>query len=226
MLCLDTHNCTSPEEEVSFTRTGRQGLLSLETTLERLRERLRPVITVRSAQSALSVLGIFLTATAAGTVGATLIAPLGLAVPERAAWPLAIGFGTLLATLAAGWTANILGPARAHSRLPAIAGLSDGIAVTIAIVGFVIPWLAGFADLFVAISAVIEAFEVGTSRFLVILVLMAAIGIGVSYATVRLRSPAQSLRRDLALSLGLLALEVLVVIAGVTLTCSATSCMA
>ncbi len=183
------------------------------------------MITVRSAQSALSVLGIFLTATAAGTVGATLIAPLGLAVPERAAWPLAIGFGTLLATLAAGWTANILDPARAHSRLPAIACLAEGITAVI-LVGLVLPWLAGFADLFVAISAVIEAFEVGTSRFLVILVLMAAIGIGVSYATVRLRSPARSLRRDLALSLGLPALEVLVVIAGVTLTCSATSCMA
>ena len=182
--------------------------------------------TVGSAQSALSVFGIFLTATVAGTVGATLIAPQGLAVPERAVWPLAIGFGTLLAALAAGWTANLLDPARAHSRLLAIAGLAEGIAAAGILVGFVLPWLVGFADLFVAISAVIAAFGVGTSRFLVILVLMAAIGIGVSYATGRLRSPARSLRRELALSLGLLALGVLVLIAGVTLTCSVTSCVA
>lgn len=44
--------------------------------------------------------------------------------------------------------------------------------------------------------------------------------------TVRLRSLARSLRRDLALSRRLLAREVLVVIAGVALTCPVTSGMA
>lgn len=182
--------------------------------------------TARSAQNTLSILGAFLVATAAGTVSATLVAPLGLAVPELTIWPRAIGFGTLLAALAAGWTANPLDPAGAQSRLPAIVGVSEVIAVAVVLVGFVLPWLAGLPDLFVAIGAVIEASGVGTSRFLVILVLMAAIAIGVSNATAWLRSPARSLRRDLTLSLGLLALGVLAVIAGVIVTCSVTSCVA
>lgn len=105
-----------------------------------------------------------------------MIAPPGRAAPERAVWPLAIGFGTRLAVLPVGWMANLLDPARARSRLPAIAGLAEEIAAAVILVGFVLPWLVGFADLFVAISAVIEVFGVGTSRFSVILVLTAAIG--------------------------------------------------
>ncbi len=154
------------------------------------------------------------------------MAPLGLAVPERAVWPLAIGFGTLLAALAAAWTANLLDPARAQSRLLAIVGLAEGTAIAVMLVGFVLPWLVGLPDLFMLIVGATGALGLGETYLVAIGVLMAAVGITVSFMTTRLRSPARSLRRDLALSLGLLALGVLVVIGGVTVACSVTSCVA
>uniref|UniRef100_A0A831X6C0 Uncharacterized protein n=1 Tax=Thermorudis peleae TaxID=1382356 RepID=A0A831X6C0_9BACT len=182
--------------------------------------------TARWTPRAISIAGMVASATVAGIAGATLVAPLALAVPERAVWPLAIGFGTLLAALAAAWAANLLDPARARSRLPAIVGLAEGTAVAVIVVGFVLPWLVGISDLFTLIASVTGALGFGETALLAIVVLMAAIGIVASLMTARLRSPSRSLRRDLALSLGLLALGVLVVVGGVTVTCSLTSCVA
>jgi len=59
---------------------------------------------------------VFLAALIAAMAGMMLVAPFGLTVPEAVVWPLAVGFGALVAALAGGWAANAVAADRGPTR--------------------------------------------------------------------------------------------------------------
>lgn len=61
--------------------------------------------------------GVAVVAVIGSFVGGYVILPWGLVTPLFVVWPLALGFGALLAALGAGWTGTLLAPDRTHSRL-------------------------------------------------------------------------------------------------------------
>ena len=56
--------------------------------------------------------GVAVVALIGGFVGGYVILPWGLVTPHLVVWPLALGFGALLAALGTGWTSTLLAPDR------------------------------------------------------------------------------------------------------------------
>ena len=125
-------------------------------------------------------------------------------LPESLSYPLAFATVALLAALSAGWLGTLLSPDRARSRLLAIVGVTELVAA----VALVVAVLLRLSPL--ARTALFNR-NISTLLFAVIVVSASA-----STATWRLRTTAGSAGGDAWLTLGLLALAVLVLVGTVT----------
>ncbi len=86
--------------------------------------------------------GVAVVALAGGFFGGYVILPWGLVTPLFVVWPLALGFGALLAALGASWTGTLLAPDRTRSRLLRVV-LASGVAATALAFAFsILPILA------------------------------------------------------------------------------------
>jgi hypothetical protein len=222
-------------------------------------------------------LGVVGAAFVGGMFGALSVFPLGLVVHEFVIWPLTLIIGALFAAILAAWIGTLLAPDQMRSRLLAIVGAAEAIAVVVALVYLlalplwsVLPWIfsariysLGLCMLIVALSASWATGRYRSSRgrlgwdggimlggavvIAALLILLSGAGtwIGapeslylrlptstpslivwtglviVTGNTILVRwyarSPEQELRRDAALTLGLISLAPLVVIGTVYL---------
>ena len=153
---------------------------------------------------------VFLAALIAAMAGMMLVAPFGLTVPEAVVWPLAVGFGALVAALAGGWAANAVAVDRSRSRFYAISGATEAAAVLVIIVTSVLRLTAARA--------------VVPNLFSLIVITAAVLALIVNAVVWRYRGETSSLRRDLTTTTGLLALGIVLVITGITVTCAVTTC--
>ncbi len=71
-------------------------------------------------------------ALAACFLGGYVILPWGLVTPLLVVWPLALGFGALLAALGASWTGTLLSPDGTSTRLARVVLTSEVAAVALA----------------------------------------------------------------------------------------------
>jgi hypothetical protein len=145
-----------------------------------------------------------------GNIGGVPVLPFGLGVHELVIWPLTFGISAIFAAIGAGWAGNLLAPDHARSRFLPIVGVSEvaaTIVTVIAVAGFVLhrataqdpaqesPFFVppiyrfGFGVIFIALSA--------------------------SAATWHFRTPRSSLGKDVAITMGLVGLAVLVFVATV-----------
>lgn len=92
--------------------------------------------------------GVPVVALIGGFVGGYVILPWGLVTPLFIVWPLALGFGALLAALGAGWTGTLLAPDRTRSHLSRIIFASEVAAVALALTFSITPILAPLIFLF------------------------------------------------------------------------------
>ncbi len=86
--------------------------------------------------------GVAIVALAGSFVGGYVILPWGLVTPLFVVWPLALGFGALLAALGAGWTGTLLAPDRMRSRLLRVVLASEVAAAVLALAFSILPILA------------------------------------------------------------------------------------
>ncbi len=155
-------------------------------------------------------IGVVIAALVGGMAGALPVATLGLVVPEYVTVPLSLIAGALVAGISAGWAANLLAPDRTRSMLPAIAGISVAAGAVVAVAGL-------------GLSAA-GASLVFPNRFSMLLLSMAVIAIGVSFATWHFRRIDGRLTRDLLTTLGLLGALIVVILGTVFTTCSLMGC--
>jgi hypothetical protein len=164
---------------------------------------------VESAPLRRSLVVLYFMALIGGVVGALPLAPLGLVLPEVLSWPISLGFGALTGALLAGWVANRLALDGTRTHL-----------VWLALAAFV---ASLFGDVVVYVLRQVPALR-SMPNFYVLLVCLAVAAAGISRATVRYRTPSSSTRRDVLLTIGLLALGMVAVVAVVSAGCSAFSC--
>ena len=145
---------------------------------------------------------------AAGVAGILILFPLALAVPDVVVVPLALGFGALLAGLAASWGANALASGRTRSRLVAIVLTGECWAIIAAVAVEVLGRLVRFP-------------------FGVFALLVSAIGLAVivTVAAWRLRAPQRAITRDVVITLEMLGAAIIAIAASVAATCSLTPCI-
>ena len=112
-------------------------------------------------------LGVFGAAFVGGMFGALSVFPLGLGVHEFVIWPLTLIIGALFAAILAAWISTLLAPDQMRSRLLAIVGAVEAIAVVVALVYLftlplwsMLPWIfsariysLGLCMLIIALSA-------------------------------------------------------------------------
>lgn len=153
---------------------------------------------------------VFVTALIAAVLGMMLVAPFGLTVPEAVIWLLAVGFGALVAALAGGWAANGVAADGSRSRFYAIAGATEAAAVVVMLVSLVL--------------RLTPAGDFLPNLFSLILLTAAVLALVVNAVVWRFRGETSNVRRDLIATAGLFALGVVLVVAGITVTCSVTSC--
>lgn len=161
-------------------------------------------------RAALSGTLVFLAAFLASLISSILVAPFALAVPEFVVWPLAVGFGGLVAALVGAWVANGLAEGRTRSRLYAITGLSVAAALGVAMLVRLLGSTA-IGDLF-------------SNVFSRLVLTSAVLGLVVNALVWRFRTPSARLRSELSATFGLLALGILAILLSVTITCSITDC--
>ena len=139
-------------------------------------------------------------------MSAMILFPVGLVVAEFIAWPLTFLIAAIFAAIGAGWAGNLLTPGR--SRLLPIVGVSMA---TAAVVGLAV--LILIANYLPTPSFVVERAGIGPGRAADVLLGMIFIALGASWATWRFRGPEPVLVKDVALTLGLVSLAVLVIVA-------------
>ena len=93
-------------------------------------------------RSVLWRVGVFAVALLGAYVGGIVVLPWGLVTPMFVVWPLALGFGALLAALGAGWCGTLLAPDGTRSRLSRVVLFSVATAAVLAAVFSVTPILA------------------------------------------------------------------------------------
>jgi hypothetical protein len=147
-------------------------------------------------------LATFLAGLLGGGLGLLLVLPLGLVVIEWVIFPLALAVGALLAALAAGWVGTWLARDGTRTRLVAAVAASEAAGLVLALVVLGVP-------------AFRQALLGPVIRITVVAALVLAIV--ASTATLTYRRPRGEARRDLALTLVLLALAVVGVPAVVAL---------
>lgn len=113
---------------------------------------------------------IFTTALMSGFVSTIFILPLGLAVPGLIIFPLTLGVVALLSAIGAGWTGNLFAPDQTYSRLLPIVGMTEIVAVGLAVILGAILMLGGWLGSLMitfGLSAIIIALSatVATCRF-------------------------------------------------------------
>ena len=91
-----------------------------------------------------------------GFVGGCVILPWGLVTPLFVVWPLALGFGTLLAALGASWIDTLLAPGLTRSRLPWVVLAAEVTAAALAVAFSSVPMLVPLIFL-LAFGAVVIA---------------------------------------------------------------------
>jgi hypothetical protein len=147
-------------------------------------------------------LATFLAGLLSGTLGLLLVLPLGLVVIEWVVFPLALAVGALLAALAAGWVGTWLARDGTRTRLAAVVVASEAAGLALALVVLGSP----------AFRQAILGPVIGIAIVSALLLAIVA-----STATMVYRRPRGEARRDLVLTLGLLALAVVGVPAVVAL---------
>jgi hypothetical protein len=140
-------------------------------------------------------LGAFLAALFAGALGMFLVLPLGLIVSEFVIFPLALVVGAVLAALGAGWASNRLSANGTRTQLLQVVGATEVVAAVIAVV------LLASSEFRQALLG--PVLSIGLFCAL-------ALALAATLATWRLRSLEKG-SRDGLLTLGLLALAVLIV---------------
>jgi hypothetical protein len=143
----------------------------------------------------------FAVALVVSTVAGFFVFALGLILPETLSYPLAFAAVALLAALGAGWLGTLLSPDGRRSRLPAIAGVTELVALAALVV---------VVALRLGPLARTEFFNRNVYTLLLATVVVSATA---STATWRLRTAAGSTGRDAGLTLGLLALAVAAIVA-------------
>lgn len=155
-------------------------------------------------------IGVFIAAVVGGMIGALPVATLGLMVPAYVILPLALLAGGLLSGISAGWAANVLAPDRTRSILLPIAGVSATAGAVVAVAGIVL--------------SVAGAGRVFPNLFSALLLSMAIIATGASFAAWHFRRIDGRLTRDLLITIGLLGAAAVVIAGTVFTTCSLVSC--
>jgi hypothetical protein len=135
-------------------------------------------------------LATFLAGLVGGGLGLLLVLPLGLVVIEWVVFPTALAVGALLAALAAGWVGTWTAGDGTRTRLGAVVAVVEAAGLTLALV------VLGSA----ALRGTLLGPVIGIAGVASLLLAAAA-----SVATWRCRRPADGPRRDLALTLALLA---------------------
>ena len=150
---------------------------------------------------ALRWLVAFAVALVVSAVAGFFVFALGLILPETLSYPLAFATVALLAALGAGWLGTLLSPDGRRSRLPAVVGVTElvALAALVVVVALRLSPLARTAF-----------FNRNVYTLLLATVVVSATA---STATWRLRTAAGSTGRDAGLSLGLLALAVVAFVA-------------
>ena len=109
--------------------------------------------------------GVPVAAVVGGYVGGIVVLPWGLVTPLFIVWPLALGFGALLAALGAGWAGTLLSPDGTRTRLTRVVFASVATAAALAFVFALTPifvpliYLLAFAVGFVALAASLSAWR-------------------------------------------------------------------
>jgi hypothetical protein len=85
--------------------------------------------------------GIPIVALAGGFLGGYVTLPWGLVTPLFVVWPLALGFGALLAALGASWTGTLLSPDGTRTRLSRVVLASEVVAAALALAFSILPIL-------------------------------------------------------------------------------------
>ena len=75
--------------------------------------------------------GVAVVALVGGFIGGYVILPWGLVTPLFVVWPLALGFGALLAALGASWTGTLLSPDGTRTRLLRVVLASEVVAAAL-----------------------------------------------------------------------------------------------
>jgi len=152
-------------------------------------------------------LGVWLASLIAGFVCALPVFFLGLAVPMYVIWPLTLASGALFAAMCASWLGTLLASDHTQSRMLVIVIVAEVVAV--------------------ALTAVIVKIPAISARGVDVLVVsMAAIALGTTWATRHFREPRSNLGRYAWITVFLLVIMVLVVYGVVRLTCSTLGCVA
>ena len=149
--------------------------------------------------------GILAAALLGGNVGGMLILPFGLVLVEFVVFPLTFCIAGIFAAIDAGWAGHLLVPGR--SRLLPILGASEVAAAAVSV-------------LLLAVLALVRPQSPAEAPALFLPSPVVLLGIGVvfialsaGWAAWRCRSPESRPGRDAAITLGLLALAVLLVVA-------------
>lgn len=153
--------------------------------------------------------GVFIAAVVGGMVGLP-VAVLGLAVPFFVILPLTLIVGGLLSGISASWAANLLAPDRTRSILLPITGASVAAGTVVAVAGIVLS-MGG-------------AWRVFPNLFSALLLFMAIIATGTSFAAWHFRRIDGQLTRDLMITIGLLGAAVAVIPGTIFTTCSLMVC--
>jgi hypothetical protein len=83
--------------------------------------------------------GVPVAAVASGFLGGYVTLPWELVTPLFVVWPLALGFGALLAALGASWTGTLLAPDGTRTRLLRVVLASEVVAGALALAFSILP---------------------------------------------------------------------------------------
>lgn len=153
---------------------------------------------------------VFLAALLAALFGSIMVAPLGLAVPTYLIVPLALGFGALLAALAAAWVATTL----------ADDGTGSQIAPTLGVALLATVLMGGL----VALGRFVLGDWVFPNLFARLLVNSAVVALAAALAALTYRDRTRRLRRDALLTVSLLGGALALMVLSIGVVCSIESC--
>lgn len=157
--------------------------------------------------SALNAAAIYAVTLIAASIGAFLIAPLGLVVPGGAIWVLAIAFGALVGALSATWITNLLAEDGTRANLVHIVAMSLLVGVVLG-AGFLL--LAGVGVIF--------------NLAVTLLLVLAVTAWIISEIAMRYRSAERSVKWDVVLTVLLLVLGIGSVAGSIVTICAVERC--
>ncbi len=141
-----------------------------------------------------------------GNTGAMVVFTFGLVVAELIIWPLTFFIGAIFAAIGAGWAGNLLAPGRTH-LLPVVS-VSMTIAAAMGVAVLIVT-----SNHLPTPGSVAEQAGIGPGRATNVLLGMVLIALGASWAAWHFRGPESDLAKDVALTLGLVGLAIVVFLA-------------